>query len=129
MKKSFPTLAVLSVTSGRLLTVPRTPDEGNGIGQIYEVLNFMCEDNLFTHQLPRAANQAKPYILQQYPKLEELNITIDTMCKNKEVKECQALMLQTLGNEIELTPIPPDEYQGKHPLVELAEMVGEQNEK
>lgn len=46
-KKDFPTLAVLSVTSGRLLTQPRRAN--NGIDQIYEVLEWMSDDQPFTH--------------------------------------------------------------------------------
>jgi hypothetical protein len=41
-KKDFPTLAVLSITSGRLLTQPRRAK--NGFDQIYEVLEWMTDD-------------------------------------------------------------------------------------
>jgi len=38
--KEFPTLAVLTVTSGRLLTQPEKESDGNGTGQIYQVLGW-----------------------------------------------------------------------------------------
>ena len=36
---------------------------------VYDVLNFMTGDTLFTHQLPRARGECKPYLLKQFPQL------------------------------------------------------------
>lgn len=56
----FPLNVILSVTTGRLLC---------DIGRVYEILNHITNDNLFTHQLPRACRFAKPLIESQYPEL------------------------------------------------------------
>ncbi len=50
-KKTFPLAQVLSITTGRLFC---------DMDGIYEILNFLTNDNLFTHQLPGAANEVKP---------------------------------------------------------------------
>lgn len=64
MTKDFPTLAVLSITSGRLLTQPKDASEGNGIDQVYEVLEWMTDDLPFTYQLGRFVEECKPWIYQ-----------------------------------------------------------------
>ena len=59
--KTFPLGAVLSVTTGRLLC---------DIGVVYEILNHVTGDSLFTHVLPRACRFASPLIKAQYPELD-----------------------------------------------------------
>ncbi len=58
--KLFPVATVLTVTTGRLLCE---------MGSVYEILNFMTGDDLFTHQLPRASKECEPWIAAQYPTL------------------------------------------------------------
>jgi hypothetical protein len=53
---------ILSVTTGRLVS-PRH------IGGVYDILNWMTGDNLFTHQLPRACDECQGPLLAQYPDL------------------------------------------------------------
>lgn len=60
--KTFPLGTVLSITTGYLLAP-------NGIGGVYEILNFMTGDNLYTHQLPRVGRECAPYLLKQFPAL------------------------------------------------------------
>ncbi|PPF38355.1 hypothetical protein [Pseudoclavibacter sp. AY1H1] len=61
--KTFPTLAVVTATSGRLACE---------IGQLYEVLDHVLDDSLMTHQLPAAARAASPILYRQFPWLEGL---------------------------------------------------------
>ena len=46
--REFPLGVVLSITTGKLLCP---------IGDVYDILNFLTGDNLFTHQLPRAMRE------------------------------------------------------------------------
>ena len=57
----FSLAQVISITTGILCCE---------IGGVYEILNHITGDNLYTHALPRAGNFAEPLILQQYPELE-----------------------------------------------------------
>lgn len=59
---SFGLGQVLSVTTGRRLC---------DIGGVYEILNHITGDNLFTHALPRASRFAAPLVLELYPRLRE----------------------------------------------------------
>lgn len=56
---------ILSITTG-LLVSPRH------IGGVYDILNWMTGENLYTHQLGRAAEAAKPVLLERYPKLADV---------------------------------------------------------
>jgi len=44
------------------------------IGNVYEFLNFLFDDNFFTHQLPKAGRQAMPIVEEQHPFLKEINL-------------------------------------------------------
>ena len=60
--KTFHISDVLSVTTGRLVS-------SRHMGGIYEILNFLTGDNLFTHQLPRAMKECLPWLRTQFPNL------------------------------------------------------------
>lgn len=60
--KLFPTAVVLSTVTGRLLC---------DIGAIYEVLNWMTGESVYTHQIPRISREAEPVILAAHPQLRE----------------------------------------------------------
>lgn len=124
--KDFPTLAVLSVTSGRLLTQPKDAGEGNGIDQIYEVLEWMSDDLPFTHQLVRFIEECKPWIYRWHPEIIEADKWIENKlierCETENVKACQAAMLAKFGKTITLQKIPQSYHDIKDPFDELVEM-------
>lgn len=124
MTKDFPTLAVLSVTSGRLLTQPKDANEGNGIGQMYDVLGWMTDDSPFTHQLGRFAEECKPWIHRWHPEIVEADAEIVRRCEAGEVKEVQRDMLAKFGETIQLQKIPRDDHEFKNPFDELVAMRG-----
>jgi hypothetical protein len=112
--KDFPTLAVLSVTSGRLLTETKDASEGNGIDQIYEILGWMADDLPFTWQLGQFVEECKPWIYQWHPEIIEADKWIENKltekCEAEDVKACQAAMLAKFGDTITLQKVP----QGSH---------------
>lgn len=60
--KHFHISDVLTITTGRLVSTRHM--EG-----VYEILNYMTGDNLFTHQLPRAGKECAPVLCALYPEL------------------------------------------------------------
>ncbi len=60
--KLFHISDVLSVTTGRLVS-------SRHMDGIYEILNFLTGDKLFTHQLPRAMRECEPWLRSQFPRL------------------------------------------------------------
>lgn len=115
MTKDFPALAVLSVTSGRLLTQSKDTSEGNGIDQTYEVLGWMTDDLPFTDE------ECKLWIYQWHPEIIEADKMIENKlterCEAEDVKDCQAAMLAKFGETITLQKIP----QGYHNFKNLQE--------
>jgi hypothetical protein len=60
--KEFATADVLSTVTGRLVSK---------IGGVYQVLNWMTGESLFTHQLPRVSREARPVLVAAYPVLQQ----------------------------------------------------------
>lgn len=58
--REFPTLDVVTVATGVLVS-------DRHIASVYEVCNWMLDDNLMTHQLPNASRTLEPYILREHP--------------------------------------------------------------
>lgn len=69
MKKKFTLIQLFSVVDGRLATE---------IGDVYEVLNHVCDDNLMTHHLPVASD----YVNAKNPEwLQEVKTVIEYIIK------------------------------------------------
>jgi hypothetical protein len=62
--RAFPLADILSATTGKLLS--RRHMDG-----IYEILNYMTGQSLFTHQLGDACDKAQPALLEQHPQLAD----------------------------------------------------------
>lgn len=110
--KEFSLGAVLTVTTGRLLC---------DIGELYQIIDYMTDTPHFTHQLPRAADACKPYILQQHPFLMALHPPADAEAEEilswfREVEDAH-------GDTLEVQPMPAGEYQPRNMLTELMEMM------
>jgi len=109
--KIFDLGSVLSITTGRLLT---------DIGNVYEILNYMTGDNLFTHQLPRASRECEPVLLRQHPELANIDASgVDT----NNWREFLAEQVAKFGNEVEVIPVGLFEHKHIDPIEELESMV------
>lgn len=60
--KNFHISDILSVTTGRLVS-------SRHIEGLYDILNFLTGDELFTHQLPRVFRECAPWLRTQFPLL------------------------------------------------------------
>jgi hypothetical protein len=76
--KNFHISDVLSVTTPRLLSSRHM--EG-----VYEILNFLTGDSLYTHQLPRACREVRPWMATQFPQLMDGTPEIDAMLKQLDI--------------------------------------------
>lgn len=104
----------LSITTGNLVSP-------SGIGGVYAILNWMTQDNLFTHQLPRAIVECRPWLLRQHPVLE--TITVPDFGSPDEVAPWLDEQVARVGEHLDVAPIPVDDHTHRDPLEELAEMV------
>ncbi|GAA1431824.1 hypothetical protein GCM10009601_51630 [Streptomyces thermospinosisporus] len=111
--QTFALADVLSVTTEKLLS--RRHMDG-----IYEILNFMTGQNLFTHQLPDACDKAKPALLQQHPHLADV-MPPDGLDKH----DLMAWLVEAErvhGETIEVTPL--SDWEHRDPIEDLCDKVG-----
>lgn len=111
--KIFSTRDVLSTVTGRLM---------GDMGGIYEVLNWMTGESVFTHQIPRISREAVPVILAMHPALQQ---AIDE--SEQVTQENYATWRETwedrYGPAIAIPKFNADTHESIDPMSELAEMV------
>ena len=113
--KRFDLGDILSITTGRLVAP-------TGMAGVYDILNYMTDDELFTHQLPRVAEECKPALLSQHPQLAEIEdpewaepdpISVLTWLVKMQVKYGEKLPVQKLD---------PVDHTHINPVLELGLM-------
>ncbi len=114
-EKAFPTGAVLSVVTDILVSE-------NHIGGVYEVLNWMTGESLFTHQLPRVGSEAKPVILAAKPELQQAVDEAEQVNADN-WREWLATWKARYGETIAVPKLTIAEHERIDPLSELAEKV------
>lgn len=110
--RNFPLGSVLTVTTGRTLCE---------VGQIYEILNFMTGDNLFTHQLPRASEECTEPLLKQHPQLADV-VVPETINSWETCNAWLATQTEKFGAELHVQQLAPNDHTRIDPLTELAQM-------
>ena len=113
--REFPLGVVLSITTGKLLCQ---------IGDVYDILNFLTGDNLFTHQLPRAMRECRPSILAAHPRLADVDAG---MVNETNWQSWLADQVIEHGPSVELWPVSDGTHEFIDPLSELAERVHPDN--
>lgn len=108
MKKSFKLAQILSVVGDKLVCE---------MGGVYEILNYMTGDNLFTHQLPRAQKAAKPALIEQYPFLTDID---DSSVTTENWRQWLDRQIALYGEALDVIPIT--EWTRMDPIVELKAM-------
>jgi hypothetical protein len=114
MSKAFHISDVLSAYSGYLVSTRH-------MAGVYEVLNFLTQDNLFTHQLPRAMDECKGWLKKQHPQLDNIDcagLTPDTLPAWVEQ------VVAKYGETLEIKPLPKDAHEYRDPIEEAESMVG-----
>jgi len=106
---------ILTITTGKL--VSKRHMEG-----VYDILNFMTGDNLFTHQLGRAIDECKPHLLAQHPQLAAITGDEVTPENFKAWIEAQCA---EFGEELMVQQLPEHEHEVIDPMSELAEKVNQ----
>lgn len=117
--KNFPTEDVLSAVTGYLATE-------RGIGAIYEVLGWMTDGPVWTHQLPRIGREAAPAVLKLHPALESAYAEAGNI-NGENWREYVAGWRERYGPTIAVPRMTADEHESIDPLSELAEKIHPDN--
>jgi hypothetical protein len=104
---------VLTVTTGRLLS-------SRHMDGVYDILDFLTGDTLWTHQLPRATEFCAPRVLAQHPDLA--SIDVPEIEGQEEVDAWLRGAREQYGATRTLTPL--DGWASQNPVEELCDMVG-----
>jgi hypothetical protein len=113
MHKQFHLGDILSITTGKLLS----PSKMDGV---YSILNFMTGQELYTHQLGRAAEVCKPYLEGYYPQFKGIEYN-----KSTDIPVAEWLKLQCEKHyEFHLvTNLPEGAYKTVDVLTELCDLL------
>ncbi len=104
---------ILSITTGRLVS-PRK------IEGVYDILNFMTGESLFTHQLGRACKVAAPALATQLPQLSGINL--DDVTAENWVTRLDAIVAE-FGETHPVSPLPAGLYSPIDPIKELVDIL------
>ena len=113
---------VLSVTSDRLVS-PR------GMEGFVDILEFLTGVPLWTHQLPRAGEICKPWLLKCFPQFvcdngEDLDERLQ--CQGDNDKIVGIWLMEKVGKygaQFQVFPLPRGVYKSKHSVDELLEVI------
>lgn len=114
MGKIFHIGDLLSVTD-RYLVSP------NHIHGVYDVIDYVTGEAHFTHQLPRAAEVVKPWLLEQHPWLAEIEVPDGLDSEAKVLKWLEDLTAKYPAHHT-VEPMPFGMYVGREPIVEAREL-------
>lgn len=113
---------ILTVTTGRLVS-PRHMDG------VYDLLNFMTGDNLFTCQLPRACGECEGPLLAQHPGLAQVKVPED-LAGREAVDEWLAGQVALFGETLPVAQLADGDHTRIDPFTEIrmvaphAEVIG-----
>ena len=105
MKKRFSTAQVLTVVGDKMLC--------GDVGKVYEILDYLTNSKLWTHQLPDAARRCRPWILSQHPILKEYD---DSSVNPSNFRNWLKTQIQKYGDGFDLEPLPPDDQLQTDPM-------------
>lgn len=86
------------------------------LGGLYSILNYMSDDNLHTHQLPRVLRECKPYLLEQFPLFKNIHVeglTHEALLSR--VKEIES----KYGSYFEVEKLPKGVHKHIDPIDEM----------
>lgn len=117
MSRKFALGVVLSATTGKLLCP---------FDELHEFLDYLTGQSLFTHQLPRASQSARPYILSVYEDLEFTTVPLISGTREERQEQVENFldMLVASGYLKEYAFEPMPYFEAKDPFQELIEMRG-----
>lgn len=120
--KKFHIGNILTIVTGIMVT-------SEGIGGVYEILDWMTDDQLFTHQLPRASRECEPTLKALYPELAEV---VPPDSSHLPDDRLEVFWLDWLNKQIaifgEELPVPKlTNHEAVNPISELQGMLEKNN--
>jgi hypothetical protein len=112
-EKEFATCDVLSTVTGRLI---------GKIDGVYEVLNWMTGESVYTHQLPRICREACPALVARHPHLQQAIDEAEQVTREN-WQQWRQTWEDRYGPTISVPKFSADAHERIDPISELAEKV------
>lgn len=104
---------------GQILSVHTEMFYCESIDELYEFLDYMTGDNLFSTQLPRAAKTCQKHLAEQFPWLKDVDVRgIDSSNWKPWLANCK----QRFGDYHEVEPLPIGVWMKRDPVGEAQEI-------
>lgn len=130
--KRFHLGAVLSIVHGRLLCT-------GGMDDVYKILSWMTDDDLYTHQLSRASSACEPLLKSFFPVLDTPEVKGDVegfgdslsefggdkLAIDEAVSDWLQNRAAEWGEWFDVPRLPESTWKYRDPFAELVGMVGE----
>lgn len=128
-----PLVGIISCLGKRRMMIGNPMSDGklhNAIDMVYQVLNAMTGQGLTTIALPRACDEAQPYLDDQFLNVLRFDIANmshwlwDEKHKNHKMHARQYLrgLINKWGEYHWIVPMPMDDYEVKDPIQEILDM-------
>ena len=113
--KIFPLSSVLSVVTGRSC-------QERGISGVYEVLNWMTGEDLYTHQLPRVAKESVAVLISAHPVLADAEADKEAITAEN-FREWLSKWEAKIGRYIAVPRMRADQHERIDAMSELSEKI------
>ncbi len=111
-ERTFDLGSVLTVATGKLFTE---------MANLQYILDYLSNDSIFVHQIPRVMKTAQSYVLAKYPQLE--GVGQDVVINGwEDVKAFLDSQKAVLGDSFALSPMPREMYEHIDPIEEAIEI-------
>jgi hypothetical protein len=108
--RTFPLGVILTVTTEQLVAP---------FADLHEFLEYMAGEPVWTHQLPRVNDEAKPVILAQHPQLATVRIPDDFGSDPESAIVWLAEQVKHFGEALEIRPLAVSDHRSIDPISEL----------
>ncbi len=112
--KKFHLSAVLTVVTHKYMC--------SDVNELYQILNFMTGDSVYSTQLARVLLECEPEILLQHPQLKEVNGTEIT---TENCAEWLADKISKYGEYLPINTLVINLHEFKNPIEEYEEKYGD----
>lgn len=113
IEREFDLGDILTITHDRLLS-PR------GMAGVDDILQYMAEEPVWMHQIPRVSDEAKKVLFRRYPELQQLSAEeVD----RDNWKPWLDAAISRFGERLAVPRMSEDEHERIDPISELAEKV------
>lgn len=88
-------------------------------GGIYNILGWMVDEELMTHQLPRVSRECEPFLREQFPDLAAIDMSKVSITSEAECITWLASLEPQYGTHREVPRLPRVDHTKIDPIAEI----------